>query len=202
MGIIDFFSGDDDHSRVLQTPDPVGKNFGQAFRMGGVAADIGSAKFRMVAIAVMEGDSITLAAKIYACTGTPGTDGMQTGEALATSTPIEYTESSDPFQPDWAEFTFSTPYTLEANTNYCLVLECTALTEVATAQGIVTSDDTSPTHDGNECYYDGSPGYNADEDTNFYAYSAVIGWSAKINGVSPGKVNGVAVANIGKITGV
>lgn len=198
MAIIDFFSGDDDNSRVIQTPDPVGKNFGQAFRMGGVARDIVAAKFRIVSVIGSVDDSITLAAKIYACTGTPGTDGVQTGAALATSTPIEYTESSDPFQPAWVEFTFSTPYTLNANTNYCLVLECTALTEVAAAQAIVTSDDTSPTHDGNQCYYDGSPGYNANEDTNFYAYSA--GWSGKLNGITPGKVNGVA--NIGKIIGV
>jgi len=199
MGIIDYFSGDDDNSRAIQTPDAVGKNFGQAFRMGGVAKDIVTAKFRTVVIIGGGADSITLAAKIYACSGTPGTDGVQTGATLATSTPIEYTESSDPFQPDWAEFTFSTPYTLVANTNYCLVLECTALTEVAVAQAIVTSDDTSPTHDGNQCYDNGAPGYNVGEDTNFYAYSA--GWSGKLCGVSsPGKVNGIA--DIGKITGV
>ena len=201
MGIIDYYSGDDDRSRVIQTPDPVGKNYGQAFQMGGVSRDIVAAKFRIVSVIGGAGDSITLAAKIYACAGSPGTDGEQTGAALATSDSIEYIKSSVPFSPDWVEFTFSTPYTLTANTNYCIVLECIALTEISVAQAVVTSDDTLPTHGGNQCYNDGLPGHNGNEDTNFYIYYSGD-WPGKVDNITPGKVNGVSVANIGKVSNI
>ncbi|MCK5223166.1 hypothetical protein KAR04_00215 [Candidatus Calescamantes bacterium] len=193
--IIDYYSGSEDHSRYFNE-NPVGDNVGQAFRMGETSRDICAAKFRMVVTAAAGADMIAFAAKIYACTGTPGTDGMQTGEALAASDPIEYTDNT---APSWVEFTFSTPFTLNANTNYCIVLECTGWVEETYTEGVTSSDESSPTHDGNLCYnIDGIPGYNANEDYNFYAYSA--GWSGKLNGITPSKVNGVA--NIGKIIGV
>lgn len=199
MGIIDYYYGGDNASPYFGEPDPIGDNHGQAFRMGGSAIDIISAKFRLFVVVAAGADMITFAAKIYACTGTPGIDGMQTGEALATSDPIEYTDNTD---PDWVEFTFSTPYTLEANTNYCLVLECTGWVEEIYSEGVTSYDDESPTHDGNHCYnIDGTPGYNVDEDYNFYAYSA-YGAGSFCGVSSPGKVNGIATANISKIIGV
>lgn len=192
MAIIDYYDGSTDGGFTL---DVVGENVGQAFTMGGVSKDISSAKFYLIVVIGSGVDTITLAAKIYACTGTPGTDGVETGGALATSDSIQYTDDLD---ATWVEFTFSAPYTLNASTNYCLVLECTAQVEDVVAMGVVSFDNTSPTHGGNYCYNSGTPGYNAGYDTNFYAYSS--GWAGKLNGITPGKVN--SVANIGKIIGV
>lgn len=164
--IIDSYYGSEDSSKYFE--DAVGDNYGQAFRMGETARDICGARFRMIVVIGGGTDSITLAAKIYACTGTPGTDGMQTGAALSTSDPIEYTDDVD---ASWVDFTFSTPYTLNANTNYCIVLECTAWTEEVLAQAVTSIDISSPTHEGNYCYnISGTPGYNVGSDYNFFMY--------------------------------
>ncbi|MCK5609058.1 hypothetical protein KAR91_44700 [Candidatus Pacearchaeota archaeon] len=197
MGIIDSYHGTEEGTAILED-NPVGENFGQAFRMGGTNQDIVSAKYRLIVTIGGGADSITLAAKIYACTGTPGTDGMQTGSALASSDEIVYT---DDVASAFVTFTFSSPYTLLANTNYCLVLECTAWAEDTISMARTSFDMSSPTHDGNRCYcLSGTPGYNADEDHNFYAYSA--GWAGKIIGVAPGKYIDIASTSIGKIIGV
>lgn len=192
--VIDSYDGSKDHAESLVF---LGDYVGQAFTMGGTPRDICGAKFYYSATHA-GGVSIDIAAKIYACTGTPGTDGEPTGAALATSDSIQYTGDQ---AAAWVEFTFSTPYTLLANTDYCIVLECVAVDNYILNID-VSYDNTSPSHSGNYCdYISGSGGYEAGYDLNFYIYYG-DGWSRKICGVSsPGKVNGAAAVHIGKIIG-
>lgn len=160
--IIDSYEENDDDGAAYRG---AGYYIGQAFTMGDTPYDICGAKFKVDVVDNGGGVSIDVAAKIYACTGTPGTDGTRTGAALATSNTIQFTTT----QTTWTEFTFSTPYMLNASTNYCIVLECMAYD----GNMIVgpTSDTTSPAHAGNMCLdilfgddYDNS------NDVNFYIY--------------------------------
>ncbi len=188
--IIDSYEGSNDNNYSLVFVDDY---VGQAFTMGGTAREICKAKFYLSAT-YAGGTSIDIAAKIYACSGTPGTDGVPTGSALATSDSIQYTGDQ---AAGWEEFTFGTSYTLQANTNYCIVLYCVAAVD-AILNIDVSFDNTTPSHGGNYC---DDSSYNAGYDCNFFIYYS-IGWSGKINNVEPGKVNGIEVANIGKIIGV
>ena len=190
--IIDSYEGSDDTGAFYGD---VGYYIGQAFTMGGTERDICAAKFNVV-VEDNGGTSIDVAAKVYACSGTPGTDGIISGAALATSDSIQFTSAGT----TWTTFTFSTPYTLTATTNYCIVLECVAV--VGNMVVGPTMDTTAPTHDGNTCLnVIGIDDYENNNDTNFYIYYG-DGWSGKICGVSsPGKVNGVAAVHIGKIIG-
>jgi hypothetical protein len=59
-------------------------------------------------------------AKLYAHTGTFGTDSVPTGSPLATSDPIDITTITT--SSAWREFTFSTPYEMQASTYYCIII--------------------------------------------------------------------------------
>jgi len=67
-----------------------------------------------------------LYAKIYAITGTPGTNAVPTGSALATSEAIDASTVSQTDQPPATEYTFiftgANKISLSANTNYAVIL--------------------------------------------------------------------------------
>lgn len=169
--IIDSYEGSDDTGAFYNV---VGYYIGQAFAMGETARDICGAKFN-VAVENNGGVSIDVAAKIYACTGTPGTDGMITGSALATSNTIRFTSTGI----TWTTFDFSTPYTLNASTNYCIVLECVAVDGNMLIGP--TMDITAPTYNGNVCFdILGFDAYENDNDTNFYMYYGVAEYIRRI----------------------
>ena len=190
--VIDSYDGSKDTNYSLVF---LGEYVGQAFIIGGTARDICKAKFYLSAT-YAGGTSIDIAAKIYACTGTPGTDGKPTGAALATSDIIQYTGDQ---AAAWEEFIFSTPYTLLANTDYCIVLECVGVVDFILNIDI-SFDNTSPSHSGNYC---SDVGPESAYDCNFFIYYDLGGWSGKICGVSsPGKINSIEGANIEKVIGV
>lgn len=172
--IIDSYEGSDDTGAFFQC---VGCYIGQAFTMGVTARDICGAKFNVDVVDNGGGISIDAVVKIYACTGTPGTDGMITGGALATSDTIRF---STP-QTTWTTFTFATPYTLNALTNYCIVCACAAVNGNMIMGP--TADSSSPTHGGNSCFdlFGFLDDYNTN-DTNFYIYYAGpdVGYSITI----------------------
>ena len=95
--------------------------------------------------------------KLYNLTGTYGTDGKPSvaigDPPLATSDTILFSNLSTAY--GWVTFTFSTPYSLTANTKYCLGLE---MDDDETAEILIGIDTTSPTHGGN--YFDSSGGTN------------------------------------------
>lgn len=189
--VIDSYDGDKNATYPIEASN---KYCGQAFTMGGTGRTICGAKFYLDNNA--SGPNITVEARIYACTGTVGTNGQITGAALATSTSQSFNTVQG---AAWVEFTFLTPYALSANTDYCLVLYCSART--SPAQIDVWSDASSPSHGGNFCFLGGT---NNGWDNNFYAYSEPFSdWTGIILGVTnPAKVNEIAKANISKINGV
>lgn len=177
----------EDYDRTMLGPTLAG----QAFTMGGVKKTCCAAKFVIYTDDSCGTPNVNFTAKLFACTGTPGTDGEATGEALATSNTINKGVMTGPTEQ---LFTFGTPYELQANTDYCIAIEIEKVAET----GGIGQDSISPTHSGN--HFDNNGPDNA-EDAVFWIY-AESGWGAKINDITPGKVNGVAVADIGKINGV
>ena len=102
----------------------------------------------------------TMTASIYACSGTPGSTGVPTGSALATSSTVDIatvqlTPASQPGYPgpfQWVEFAFATPYVASAG-NYCLSFNCTA----GNASNCIYYGHATPSgHAGNFFSYNGS----------------------------------------------
>lgn len=113
----------------------------------------------------------TMLAKLYAHTGTFGTNGQPTGSALATSDYVQVSILSTSLA--LITFTFSTPYKLVSGTNYCLLLDGTSITGDVSNYVAWGEDTTSPTHAGNR--FSSSNGGSSYSTTNsvdmcFYAY--------------------------------
>ena len=117
-------------------------------------------------------------AKLYAITGTFGVDSEPTGSPLATSDAVAASSFSVTGPPNWdcglVTFTFSTPYTLVNGTHYHLALwyEGTAGSNFV----IMAADGSSPSHAGNNAFYDVGVGSFAGSGSNvmdfiFYAIS-------------------------------
>jgi hypothetical protein len=87
-------------------------------------------------------------AKLYAITGTHGTDAKPTGSALATSKPVDVSTVSTSVW-ETITFEFEDEYTLAA-TNYCIAFEYTGGDGSNNIR--VGSDSSSPTHGGNHSY--------------------------------------------------
>ena len=86
-------------------------------------------------------------AKLYAHTGTYGTDGKPTGAVLATSDAVDvatFSSSSAGFE----EFTFTTGYAMTAGTKYCIVVA----PDSPNLYIRLRMDASSPTYGGNWCY--------------------------------------------------
>jgi hypothetical protein len=99
----------------------------------------------------------TLVAKVYAITGTNGTNAIPTGAALATSETVDVTglpafnfSSENPGGPTSFVFTGSNRITLANGTVYAIAVH--SLTSSGTVQ--LHMDQSSPTHAGNGVYYD------------------------------------------------
>jgi hypothetical protein len=92
-------------------------------------------------------------AKLYAITGTPGTNAVPTGSALATSESVDMSTTEAP--PTWKYFEFDkdNQYDLTASTWYAIVVDYTG---TATNNVGVRIDNTSPSHGGNPVYYNTS----------------------------------------------
>ena len=106
--------------------------------------------------------------KIYAMTGTFGTDGRPTGAVLATSS-FDVSTIGTSFSLETFIFTGANKITLTNATKYCVVLEYTG-GDINNYIGM-GYDGTSPTHDGNLCSYSGGVWSGADYgDVCFYVY--------------------------------
>lgn len=136
--------------------------FGQAITFGS-EEDIGSVKFYMMKSGSPTG---SMYAKIYAATGTVGTDAVPTGSVLATSESVDVSTLTGSFA--LVEFVFSSAYTASAG-DYCIVVEYTSGDDSNYVRG--GSDTSSPSHSGNSCYYPGSWSSYTD-DMCFYVLGA------------------------------
>lgn len=135
---------------------------GQTFNFVGGVLD--SAKFKVASKANTSGNVLV---KIYALTGTSGTDGKPTGSALATSDAIDSTTLVN----GWNTFTFSGANRVALSPNkYGVSFEYTSSGDTDYIEvSIVTS---SPTHAGNY-FYDETGTWAVDNaiDSNFYVYT-------------------------------
>lgn len=136
--------------------------YSQSYTSGG--GELDSIKYYMYKAA---GASGNMNAKVYAHTGTYGTSSVPTGSALATSDTIDAsTLGQDVGNIALITFSFTgaNRIALSAATYYCITIEYAGATNIKLGQ-----DQTSPTHGGNEAYYDASwheEGY----DNAFYIY--------------------------------
>lgn len=168
---------------------------GQAFTMGSISRCLCKSRHY---INITSGTSLTLDARVYACTGTPGTDGKPTGNALTTSTEIVYTSNSS---ASWKDFIFSTPYRLIGETNYCIGVY------IKDKDGSGSFDHHYTNNQIDSNYFNGNT-VHPDRDAFIYIYydpniNCGTGWTNTINGViTPSKINEIAVANISKVNGV
>lgn len=116
-------------------------------------------------------------AKLYALTGTSGTDGKPTGAVLVASASVDVSTLST--SPTLTDFTFSTTFSLSAGVTYCLALDCTGVTGSAGNGVLWGRDTTSPSHSGNE-FLSGDGGSTfttvTSVDLCFYVYGDYLVW--------------------------
>ncbi len=117
---------------------------GQAIALG-AAATLKGVRFLLWKTGSPTG---AMTASLYACSGSPGSTGVPTGAALATSAPIDASAVSA--GPSWMEFEFSAPYAAAAG-NYCVVLSY----DNASAIHYVNFGANAGNHAGNAFYYIG-----------------------------------------------
>ncbi len=113
---------------------------GQAFT--GDGNDIDEADFELSKTASPTGNAT---AKVYAITGTFGTNAKPTGSALATSDTLDVSTLTG--TPTTKTFTFSTPFTTTNGTKYCITIEYSG----GNPSNYIKAgyDASSPSHAGN-----------------------------------------------------
>jgi hypothetical protein len=135
---------------------------GQAFTLAS-AKTLTSVKFYLKKDGSPTGNGV---AKIYAATGTVGTNATATGSALATSGTFDMSTLTTSYQ--LIEFTFS-GYSASAG-DYCVVLDFDSL-DGSGNYVYAGTDNSSPSHSGNLVrYVSGSWEGRSDNDTIFYLY--------------------------------
>lgn len=162
MAIIDSYS-ESNHQvgNIWEVDSSAWLELGQVFEStGGVLT---SAKFYLKRHASSTGSAF---AKLYAITGTPGTDAEPTGSALATSNALDVSSISSSSY-ELIEFNFTDNYTMVNGTHYAIMFAYSA-----TANPIeVAVDGTAPSHNGNGATLFGSE-FDGDPfiDVCFYVY--------------------------------
>ena len=124
-------------------------------------------------------DPVQIAAKLWAATGTMGTNAKPTGAPLATSAPLD--SALIPLAPDGAlfEFLFDDTFELQAGTNYCIGAENLAgvLTfgriSFGSARGVARDLARGAVHTGNYAELSPVQVWAADSvaDLTFYLYT-------------------------------
>ena len=115
--LLDYWDGTCDSSVTLATSanDGAGQSF--ASGAGGVVT---TAQFFLKKTGSPTGNAV---AKLYAISGSYGSTSIPTGAAMATSDNLDVSTLTTLYQQ--ISFTFSTPYTLTASTNYAVTIEYT-----------------------------------------------------------------------------
>lgn len=160
--IVDFYSESNQNSGAAMRN---GGNIkcSQSFTAIGVVLD--SCKFYLKKVGSPTGNAV---AKIYAHTGTFGTDGLPTGVALATSDNVDVSILTTAYQLITFTFTGAEKITLTNGIKYCVVLEYSGgsfLNEIT-----VGMDTSSSSHSGNLAIYASSWTTYSAYDLCFYVY--------------------------------
>jgi hypothetical protein len=158
--IIDSYSETNrDNQQGIRSSGPT--ESGQAIASHTTAFRISSIRFYLKRVGSPTG---LIYAKVYACSGTPGSTGVPTGASLGTSTGIDVSTVST----SWTlvEFTFPTPVAIGAGINYCVSASFTGGNVNNDVK--IGLDGSSPSHSGNwfANVYTAYPAY----DVIFYVY--------------------------------
>lgn len=133
---------------------------------------ITSVKFHLAKVVEPTG---SLTFKLYDHSGTYGTSSVPTGAALATSDALDVSTLTTSFVLYELAFTGAQQYTMEINTNYCIVAVLDSGVVNTTNYITVGIDTSSPTHGGNFIKFASSAwGYNDAYDTIFYVFGEVV----------------------------
>jgi len=164
--LIDSYS-ETNYSATIDLGDISNHAVGQAIALPfGFKYSLTSAKFYLERNGLCTGNCY---AKIYAVTGTVGTDGKPTGAVLATSDAVDSSGIATGFH--LVEFTFSTPLAVSAG-NYCIEFYFSGGDYAGGKYLGGGTDDTTPTHAGNYYYRNASETATSSSvtDTIFYLY--------------------------------
>lgn len=138
-----------------------------------------------------------ITAYLYAHSGTYGTSSVATGSALATSSTVD--SSTLTSTATLYTFTFDGTYTLVDGTNYVIAIEYTGGNYFGGIFINVGCDQTSSTHAGNGCFYDGAWTASSNIDLAFYIYTITSEdvYTSWTNPSKPLEGNTVATAGMG-----
>lgn len=128
-----------------------------------------SCKFYLKKIGSPTGNAV---AKLYAHSGTYGTNSIPTGAALATSDNFDVSTLTTSYQLVEFTVTGSEQYEMQSSTKYCIAFQNPTTGTINWDNRILIGvDNSSPTHDGNSFMYDGSGWADwVSFDTCFYVY--------------------------------
>lgn len=148
------------------------ERYAQSFDPG--AGTLDSAKFYLLKIGSPTGNAV---AKLYAHSGTYGTDSVPTGAALATSGTFDVSTLTGSYVLYTFNFTGGDRYALQAATKYCIAIEYNG--GDASNHTSVGGDHSSPTHGGNASRWQAgawSVGIDGgvEADLPFYVYGADV----------------------------
>lgn len=193
MAVIDSYSESNSNGQ-FGVGDDFTSELAQSFT--GDGSDVNSTKFELEKSGSPTGN---ITVYLYAHTGTYGTSSLPTGAALITSDTVDISTIST---KSLIEFTFSTGYTTTNGTKYVISI---VFSGDSSNYLLVSSDTSSPTHDGNLSYdADGWTSVSA-WDLCFYVLSADSSNIASINGVTQANIksiNTITEANIKSVGGV
>jgi hypothetical protein len=137
-------------------------------------------------------------AKIYALTGTPGSTGKPTGEALAVSDGIPYNNLTTTQAVYTFNFSGANQITLEDGVDYCVAVEFTAGdgTHSVKPRGVAAADGDAAKNDG---YFINNTTWTAGTYDLFFR---VYGNESVVVNAEISKVGGIAIASISKYIGI
>jgi len=144
--------------------DAAGEGGAQALTNSG-AHTLCAAKFYL---RYLTDNDFTFRAELYACSGTPGVNGIPTGGALAVSDTHNGSELTTTAQLITFDFS-GDEYDLLDGGNYCIAVMVLTLTSGKLQVGM---DNSSPTHSGNAVKNIGTWVSESSRDVCFYIYEA------------------------------
>lgn len=190
MAVIDSYSESNSNGQ-FGLGDDFSTELAQSFTGDGSSVD--SAKFELEKMGSPTGN---ITVYLYAHTGTYGTSSLPTGSALITSDTVDISTIST---KSLIEFTFSTGYTTTNGTKYVISI---AFSGDSSNYLLVSSDTSSPTHDGNLSYNASGWAAVSAWDNCFYIINASSSNIKSILGVTQANIKTagtVAEANIKSI---
>jgi len=161
MVLVDSYSESNQDSDLTLS---AGAIVGASQSFSGDGTDLHSAVFYLKKLGAPTGN---VTCKLYAHSGTFGTDSIPTGAALATAPVLDISTLTTTYA--LTTFTFGTTYTMVSGTKYCIALEYSG--GDASNNVKVGVDVSAPTHGGNDARLVGAAWSALGGDLCFYIYS-------------------------------